>query len=639
MSRVLRASMSFMCLFLILAATQMLAQTPRPPEQAAENPQAHPSQNINRVHWVDAGGPVAPVRGLAGPHLSYFGGPVISNVQVVEVLYGTGSGSYDPHVAGTTTPTIGNFYSDLTGANSGFTTLLSQYDTNISGGTNQIIGNGTFDALFQITPSAGNDGSTIDDTQIQAELLAQINAGHLPAPTTDAAGNENTLYMIYFPPGKSITLQGSGSCVAGGFCAYHGTTSNTLGGKNILYGVFPDFQPPSGCSTGCGTSSTFGNYTSVSTHELAESITDADVGIATTFAPPLAWYDETNGEIGDICNGEQGSYNANGTTYTVQLLWSNAANACVLPPPASTPDFSLSASPSSVSVAQGNSASSTITVNDLNGFTGSVTLSTSALPSGVTAVFGTNPTNSTSLLTFTASSTATTGTSTVTVTGTSGSLTHTTTITLTVTQTVVGNFTISATPASNTVTQGGGASYTVTVTGSGGFAGTVTFGVSGLPTGAGASFNPGSVTGSGSTTMSVTTSTSTPPGTYTLTITGSSPGLSHSTTVTLVVNAAANPNFSIAVSPSSLTVTRGSSGSYTVTITGVNGFAGAVSLSVSGLGSRTTASFNPTSVTGSGTSTLTITAGNRATRGTRTITIKGTSGTLSHSTTATLTIQ
>lgn len=638
MSRVIRASMSFVCLFLILAATQMLAQTPRPPEQAAENPQAHPAQNINRVHWVDAGGPVAPVRGLAGPHLSYFGGPVISNVQVVQVLYGTGSGSYDPHVAGTASPTIGNFYSDLTGSNSGFTSLLSQYDTNISGGTNQIIGNGTFDALFQITPSAGNDGSTIDDTQIQAELLAQINAGHLPAPVTDAAGNENTLYMIYFPPGKTITLQGSSSCVAGGFCAYHGTTSNTLGGKNILYGVFPDFQPPSGCSSGCGTSSTFGNYTSVSTHELAESITDADVGIATTFAPPLAWYDETNGEIGDICNGEQGSYNANGTTYTVQLLWSNAANACVLPPPASTPDFSLSASPSSVSVAQGNSASSTITVNDLNGFTGSVTLSTSTLPSGVTAVFGTNPTNSTSSLTFTASSTATTGTSTVTVTGTSGSLTHTTTITLTVTQTVVGNFTISATPASNTVTAGGGTSYTVTVTGSGGFTGTVTFGISGLPAGAGASFNPGSVTGSGSTTMSVTTSTSTPAGTYTLTITGSSPGLSHSTTVTLVVNAAQNPDFGISVSPSSLTVSRGSSGSYTVTITGVNGFAGAVSLSVSGLGSRTTASFNPTSVTGSGTSTLTITAGNRATRGTRTITIKGTSGTLSHSTTATLTI-
>src|SRR4029077_6834579 len=49
-----------------------------------------------------------------------------------------------------------------------------------------------------------------------------------------------------------------------------------------------------------------------------------------------------------------------------------------------------------------------------------------------TASFGTNPTTSTSVLTFTASSTATTGTSTITITGVSGSLSHTTTISLTI---------------------------------------------------------------------------------------------------------------------------------------------------------------------------------------------------------------
>jgi hypothetical protein len=97
-----------------------------------------------------------------------------------------------------------------------------------------------------------------------------------------------------------------------------------------------------------------------------------------------------------------------------------------------TPNFSLSASPSSLSVTQGSSGSSTITVTPSGGFTGSVTLSNSALPSGVTASFGTNPTTSTSVLTFTASSTATTGTSTITITGTSGTLSHTTTISLTI---------------------------------------------------------------------------------------------------------------------------------------------------------------------------------------------------------------
>lgn len=436
MFRVFRPLTVFLCVFLILAAVSALAQDsqPNPPAQAAGNAaQVTPAQvKFHGVPWRDPhAGPVN-TAAPAGAHLTYFGGPVISNTHVVQVLYG--SGSYNAQVAGNSTPSMGNFFGDILGSNSGYITLLTQYNTPASGGTNQVIGNGTFDGLFQIVPSSANNGSTIDDTNIQAELLAQINAGHLPAPLSDAAGNVNTLYMIFFPPGKTITQGGSSSCVGGGFCAYHGTTSSTLSNKHLLYGVMPDMQAGSGCATGCGSSTVFNNYTSVTSHELTEAITDADVGIATTFAAPLAWYDQTNGEIGDICNGQQGSYVANGTTYTIQLEFSNSANNCVLPPAGggTTPNFSLSASPASVSVTQGSSASSTITVTKTGGFTGSVTLSASGLPSGVTASFGTNPTTSTSTVTFTASSTATTGTATVTITGTSGTLTHTTTISLTV---------------------------------------------------------------------------------------------------------------------------------------------------------------------------------------------------------------
>jgi len=735
----MRHGLAFLLVILsttILAQAQSVDNAAQTPTQAqAGNPLKVPMRVVAyRDPQGKAGAAVGVAAAPAGAHLSYFGGPVISNVHVVEVLYG--SGSYLPQVAGTTTPNMETFYSDLTGTNSGYISLLTQYDTPTSGGTGQTIGNGTFDGLFQIVPSPSNDGSTIDDTQIQAELLAQISAGHLPGPRLDAAGNVNTLYMIYFPPGKVITLSGSTSCVAGGFCAYHGTTSNTFQSKNLLYGVQPDMQS-GGCSVGCGTSSVFGNYTSVSSHELTEAITDADVGIATTFAPPLAWYDMNYGEIGDICNGQQGTYVANGTSYTIQLEFSNAANNCVLPPPApspnftlsaspasltvtqgssgnstitvtpsggftgsvnlsasglpsgvtakfgtnpttstsvvtlaasstattgtftvtitgtsgtlthtttisltvkaaTSPNFSLSASPSSVTVVQGNSGKSTISVTPSGGFTGSVSLSASGLPSGVTASFGTNPTTSTSVLTFTASATATTGTATVTITGTSGTLSHSTTVTLTVNSASTGNFSLSASPSSQTVTGGNSASYTATITPSGGFTGSVTLSVSGLPSGATARFSVNPVAGSGNSTVTINTSSSTPTGSYTLTITGTStsPSLTHSTTVTLVVN-----SFSVSATPSSETVTRGSNATYTVKVTPINGFTGAVSFRVSGLPTNSTATFNPTSVTGSGTSTLTITTNSSTTTGTFSLRIRGTSGRASHSVTVQLVVQ
>src|SRR5712692_7522949 len=102
---------------------------------------------------------------------------------------------------------------------------------------------------------------------------------------------------------------------------------------------------------------------------------------------------------------------------------------------------------------------------------------------------------------------------------------------------VVPDFSLSATPASRSVSPGGSTSYTATVAPGSGFTGTVSFSVSGLPSGATATFNPTTVNTSGSTTMSVVTSSSTPTGSYPLTITGSSGGLSHTAPVTLVVAA------------------------------------------------------------------------------------------------------
>jgi subtilase family serine protease len=135
----------------------------------------------------------------------------------------------------------------------------------------------------------------------------------------------------------------------------------------------------------------------------------------------------------DITSGSNG-YKAT-TGYDLVTGWgspngANLINALVGP---AGPSFTLSASPSTLSVAQGSSGTSTITVTPVDGFSGSVTLAASGLPSGVTAGFSPNPTSSTSTLTLTVGASAATGTSTITVTGTSGSLSSQTTVQLTVT--------------------------------------------------------------------------------------------------------------------------------------------------------------------------------------------------------------
>ena len=275
-----------------------------------------------------------------GAHLTYYGGRVVSNMQVVEVLWGTGgagtsNGHFLAQVVNTSTPSIATFYQQV--LNSGYVDWLTEYNTDITDaggnpGTNQTIGHGSFSEQVRITPV--NTSSFLTDGDIKTELVNQIKAGHLPLPTADAAGNNNTYYAIFFPHGISIDSGGMISCRPGGFCAYHGTIVASTPVGEIYYGVHPDFQAGSGCDLGCGTgATTFDNVTSVASHEMAETITDCEVSLAPFNEPPLGWYDDNNGEIGDICNALQGSIvGADAHTYTVQKLFSNVANDCIVVP-------------------------------------------------------------------------------------------------------------------------------------------------------------------------------------------------------------------------------------------------------------------------------------------------------------------
>lgn len=260
------------------------------------------------------------------------------------------------------------------------------------------------------------------------------------------------------------------------------------------------------------------------------------------WTPPAAGSGSVNFYlIGYATGAPGGSTNGNGAYLSTATLTEGSA----------TPDFSLSASPTSLSIATGSSGTSTITITPKNGFTGSVTLSASGMPTGVTAAFGTNPTTATSVLTLTASSTATLGTSTITITGTSGALSHTTTVALTVSTTVTPDFSLSASPNTLTIAQGSSGSSTVTVTPQSGFTGSVNLSASGLPTGVTAAFG----TNPTMTTSVLTLTASSTATSGTVTITGTSGSLTHTTTVALTVS---GPTLTAAPTMLSFNYTTGS---------------------------------------------------------------------------------
>ena len=579
----------------LLAVTATLhGQIPVPTPEV----QPVPAPALQTVRKYSVGGPTAHLSvasAPAGAHLSYYGGPVISNVRIVVVYWGSG-------VSSVVTAGIPAYFQGIT--NSVWFDMLSEYSTNIkpSGsattGTNQSIGRGSYVGAYTITPSVTS--ATITDAQIQTELLAQLNAGHLPLPQYDLQGNADTEYMIYFPPGKTISQGGINSCQAGGFCAYHGNV--TYQAKYLPYTVMPDFSAGSGCDTGCGSSTQFGNVTSVTSHELAESVTDMAVGSATQANnPPLAWYDNVNGEIGDICNAQESTISTPTGVYTIQNQFSNAAGNCVSV--SLHPNFKIT---SPATALPGAPFSFTLTaLNPAGGlgthisFAGTVHFSstdgTAILPADYTFVptdQGVHAFNAT-LNNFSSSITAT---DTV-----NGAITATGTVAL-------GNdFSISPSPNALTVATGSSGPTTISTALVSGTAQTVALSLSGAPTGVTGAFVPTSVTSGNSSTLTLTVASNTVPGIYVLIVTGTATSGQHTANVTLTVTQA--PAFT---SAAATTFTVGSAGTFTVTATGSpaptfsesGALPSGVTLSAAGSLTGT-----PAAGTG-GTYPITITAGN-----------------------------
>ena len=304
-----------------------------------------------------------------------------------------------------------------------------------------------------------------------------------------------------------------------------------------------------------------------------------------------------------------------------------------------TSGFSLSANPTSVSVVQGKSGTSTITSTVTGGFNTPVVLSASGQPTGVTVTF--NPTSitgtGTSTMTMAVAGTVATGVYPITVKGTAGSTVETTTVTLTVTSS--SGFSLSANPTSVSVKQGNSGTSTITSTTTGGFNTPVVLSASGQPTGVTVTFNPTSITGTGTSTMTMAVASTTATGTYTITVKGTAGSTVETTTVKLTVTSSGGGSFTLAVAPKTASVAPGGHTNAKITATPSGGFTGTIALTASGQPTGVQVNFKPTSITGgSGTAAMQINVSRTAKAGTFTITIKGTSGSTTATTTFTLTI-
>ncbi len=307
-------------------------------------------------------------------------------------------------------------------------------------------------------------------------------------------------------------------------------------------------------------------------------------------------------------------------------------------------DFTPTASPTAQTTTAGSTTSYTVSVADVRGFGFSdpVTLSLdpATLPAGVQGTFTPNPVQGvgTSTLALTTSATTPAGTSNITIKGTDGTDVHTTSVSLTVNSGGPGaclspaalsfpaqTVGIQSTGQAVTLTSCGSAALSIaSISATGDFAQTNNCGTSlavGVACTITVTFSP-TVAGTRTGLLSVSDNAAGSPHSVALSGTGSAPP----------------PDFSLTVSPARQQVVATGSTSYAVTITAANGFTGTVIPSVSGLPTFVSGTFSPSSIVGSGTSTLTITVPGNATPADSTLTITGTSGSISHSASVVLSI-
>lgn len=276
------------------------------PQETATSPTTQQTRprGIVPVAEFKARGLAAPVGAAPLANLVNHGGPVLGNVQVIPIYWGLEWATLSTKTNITLAQELNNFFDFI--LTSHYMDLLAEYSTpttKIQHGSRLQSHTITNNEPGTVTPA----GRQVTDAQIQTSLQGWITNKIVPAT------NANTLYFIFLPPNVLSLSFGEQSCaVPTGFCGYHSNFGN------VFYAVIP-FANCSGCVFAGDFLDTL---TEVSSHELAEAITDPALN---------AWFDPNpppGEEIGDICNRQTVRMG----DFLVQTEWSNAQGKCAFQP-------------------------------------------------------------------------------------------------------------------------------------------------------------------------------------------------------------------------------------------------------------------------------------------------------------------
>ncbi len=322
-----------------------------------------------------------------------------------------------------------------------------------------------------------------------------------------------------------------------------------------------------------------------------------------------------------------GSYPVSLTVTDTAGLPSLAATTTATMTPAA--DFSLNASPQSLSLAGGASTTLNVTAGALNGFSGPVTVTVSGLPGGVTQTstsYALTP-GVPGMVGLRAAAAVPSAITPFTVTATAGSLTHTAQVILT-TGTAADYAITTSTPALSIV-PGSTQMMTVTATAVNGFNGAVMGSLSGLPPGVSVSPASFALPLGTAVPVTVTAAAGLTAGNSVLTLLTSSSTATH--TLPISVNVGSELH-SIALStPASLSVAPGGSAIFDAITYGVGGYQGPVNIQVSGLPAGVTASPSNYTVNlspvGIGSGEVKLTGASSLGNGTASFTVTATAGT------------